>query len=560
MDAPLNPSDSETPTGAEAGASVPPSDLLDSRSSHTTETRSSEAVRSTSPPLAVVRGMKNAAALRVVAEKAQASTRVAAIAAGSTDSSWRNVYRRKIVLTDTAIVLLAVSAAHVIRFGPDGGGISYGFAVERADLLSMALALCWLSALVLIQSRELTVMGSGPEEYRRVIAATGWLFGGIAAVSLFLQAGIPRGYLALALPIGLVGLLFGRRFWRRRLAASRGRGDCTSNVVVIGSRTSVESIGRRFDSARNAGYRVVGACIPGHHGSPDAVDVGGRVVPVLGNENSIDAAIDSSMADTFLVASIEQLGHTRMRDLSWRLESRKMNLVVLPGMVDIVGQRLKICPLDGFPLLHIARAKYDGAARNGKSAFDFLLAVLALVVLTPILALAAVAIKLDDGGPVFFRQERVGRRGQHFKIWKLRTMKVDAEAEISSARATAGQTSAVFYKSASDTRITSMGRFLRRTSIDEIPQLFNVLRGEMSIVGPRPLVPGEGSRVAHFVERRTLVKPGLTGLWQVSGRSDVSEEERIRLDHYYVDNWSAVQDLMIIWKTVAAVVKSDGAY
>lgn len=475
--------------------------------------------------------------------------------------AWKDGYRRRVLVTDTVIVSLSVGIAQLIRFGPEDSGISYGFAFERASLLSVVLAVFWLLALALIRSRELELIGTGPDEYRRVIVATGWLFGGVGVVSLLLQAGIARGYLALALPIGLAGLLYGRRFWRRRLAKARSRGECTSDVIVIGSRTSVESIGKRFDKAKDAGYRVVGACVPGGGGSIDnVVDLGERDVPILGDENSIDAAISSTMADTFVVAAVEQLGYERMRDLTWKLEARKINLIVLPGMVDIVGQRLKIRPIDSFPLLHVAHARYDGLAHNGKWAFDFLLAALALVMFAPIIVLAAVAIKLEDGGPVYFRQERVGLRGQHFRIWKLRTMRVDADKEIATVKEAAGQSHAVFYKSAVDARVTRIGRFLRKTSIDEMPQLFNVLRGEMSIVGPRPLVPGEGSQVAHFIERRTLVKPGLTGLWQVSGRSGVSEDERIRLDHYYVDNWSAVQDLMIIWKTVAVVVKSDGAY
>jgi lipopolysaccharide/colanic/teichoic acid biosynthesis glycosyltransferase len=173
---------------------------------------------------------------------------------------------------------------------------------------------------------------------------------------------------------------------------------------------------------------------------------------------------------------------------------------------------------------------------------------------------AAAAIMIDSGGPVLFRQERVGRRGERFRIFKFRTMVVDAENVRDAARASAADTGRVFYKSAADARITKAGRWLRATSIDELPQLLNVLSGSMSIVGPRPLVPGEGESVQHFVERRSLVKPGMTGLWQVSGRSDVSEEERIRLDHSYVDNWSCVMDLAIVWRTVRAVLKREGAY
>jgi lipopolysaccharide/colanic/teichoic acid biosynthesis glycosyltransferase len=170
------------------------------------------------------------------------------------------------------------------------------------------------------------------------------------------------------------------------------------------------------------------------------------------------------------------------------------------------------------------------------------------------------AIKLDDGGPVFFRQDRVGHLGKRFRVFKLRTMSVDAEARKEAEQATTTNSGAVFFKSATDSRITRVGRFLRATSVDELPQLFNVLGGSMSLVGPRPLVPGEGDSIEHFVEHRGLVKPGMTGLWQISGRSSVSDEDRIRLDHSYVDNWSCVDDMLIVWRTVRVVLKRQGAY
>jgi exopolysaccharide biosynthesis polyprenyl glycosylphosphotransferase len=237
-----------------------------------------------------------------------------------------------------------------------------------------------------------------------------------------------------------------------------------------------------------------------------------------------------------------------------------VDMIVVPGMTDIAGPRLKLRPLDNLPLFHIAKPRHTGVAVYPKRAFDLCAGTAALIALVPVVIAAAVAIKLDDGGPVFFRQERVGLQGRRFRIWKFRTMSTDAEAAKEAERARAGSADSIFFKSAADSRITRVGRFLRRTSLDEVPQLLNVIGGSMSIVGPRPLVPGEGESVSHFVERRSLVKPGMTGLWQVSGRSNVSAEERIRLDHSYVDNWSPVTDLVIVWRTVRAVLKRDGAY
>ena len=214
-------------------------------------------------------------------------------------------------------------------------------------------------------------------------------------------------------------------------------------------------------------------------------------------------------------------------------------------MTDMAGPRLKLRPIDNLPLFHVARPRHDGPPKYGKRLFDLVFGTVALAVASPVLLAAAVAIKLDNGGPVFFRQDRVGYQGRLFRIIKFRTMTVDAEEMKAQERASAHTERRVFFKSAEDSRITRVGKLLRSTSIDELPQILNVLAGSMSIVGPRPLVPGEGESVEHFVQRRALVNLGMTGLWQVSGRSDVSDEERIRLDHSYVDNWSVVR----IWSS-----------
>jgi len=171
----------------------------------------------------------------------------------------------------------------------------------------------------------------------------------------------------------------------------------------------------------------------------------------------------------------------------------------------------------------------------------------------------AAAVKLHDGGPVFFRHERVGLRGRHFRVLKFRSMTPGANRQVDKVRQDTGTTESVFFKAADDPRITPIGRFIRRTSLDELPQLLNVLGGQMSIVGPRPLVPGEGASIESFVERRILVKPGITGLWQVSGRSDLSPDQRIRMDFYYVENWSLAADLVLIGKTVGTVLSGKGA-
>jgi exopolysaccharide biosynthesis polyprenyl glycosylphosphotransferase len=219
-------------------------------------------------------------------------------------------------------------------------------------------------------------------------------------------------------------------------------------------------------------------------------------------------------------------------------------------------------PVAGLPLIHVERPTYSGPTRVVKSAFDMVGAVLLLILFSPFMLAIAAVVKLDSPGPVFFRQERVGVDGTRFRMAKFRTMRVDAEAMLDELRR-AQETDAgneVLFKIKNDPRITRVGRFLRRYSLDEIPQLFNVVSGEMSLVGPRPPLAAEVAQYQNEVHRRLLVRPGMTGLWQVSGRSDLSWEETVRLDLSYVENWSITGDLMILFKTAKAVLSSSGAY
>jgi exopolysaccharide biosynthesis polyprenyl glycosylphosphotransferase len=433
--------------------------------------------------------------------------------------------------------------------------------LTRLTATSLILAIAWFVALGVLESRDISLVGVGNEEYRRVVSATMWIFGAVAVVSLVLQIQVSRGYLVIALPVGLVGLVVGRHLLRRNLVKRRNRGEFITRVVVLGSADSVDVLCTHLGRSTPAGYSVAAACIPGFKGElGEHVATPAGLVPVLGDQDSVEVALRVTGADALAVAAVEQLGHDNMRKLAWRLDSLGVDMIVIPGMTDVAGPRLKLRPIDNLPLFHVARPRHDGPPKYGKRLFDLVFGTLALAAAWPVLLAVAVAIKLDDGGPVFFRQDRVGYQGRLFRIIKFRTMTVDAEEKKAQERDSAHTEPRVFFKSAEDSRITRIGKLLRSTSIDELPQILNVLAGSMSIVGPRPLVPGEGESVEHFVQRRALVNPGMTGLWQISGRSDVSDEERIRLDHSYVDNWSVVQDLVIVCRTLRAVLKREGAY
>ena len=241
------------------------------------------------------------------------------------------------------------------------------------------------------------------------------------------------------------------------------------------------------------------------------------------------------------------------------MEKLDVDLVVAPGMVDVAAPRMSVWLVGGQSLIHVEKPQYSGAKRFDKRAFDVVFSLMVLLAAAPVLLAAALAIKLTSPGPVFYLSQRVGLDGVPFRMVKFRSMVVDADKKLADI-AHLNESDGVLFKIRQDPRVTSVGRFLRRYSIDELPQFFNVLRGEMSVVGPRPPLPKEAEAYDLTTRRRLLVRPGITGLWQVSGRSDLSWADSVRLDLSYVENWSMAGDLGIAASTLKAVVASSGAY
>lgn len=475
--------------------------------------------------------------------------------------AWEQQYLRGLRMTDTLAVTSAVAIAQWARTASDTTFAAWGSAHLRYTLISLILTIVWISFLAIDRTRSPRVVGSGPEEYRRVVASTGRLFGLVAIGSLLLKFDLGRGYLAIAFSVGLLGILFGRRMWRRRIVAKRVKGQLQTSIILIGSREAVAEADSSFAKDPGSGYRVVGACVPNFNDtSSKHISSGGREIPIYGDESGILEALAISSADTVVVSAAEHLGLTGMRKLVWDLEPFDVDLVVSPGVVDIAGPRLNMRQVSGFPLLHIEKPQYHGAKRFGKKTFDAVFAMLALITALPLIAVAALMIKLDSPGPVFYKSERIGLGGVPFRMYKLRSMIVDADSKMSALMHTNEMAGGVLFKLREDPRVTRVGTWLRRYSLDELPQFLNVLRGEMSVVGPRPPLSRETAVYDDHARRRLLVKPGLTGLWQIGGRSDLAWDEAVRLDLLYVENWSLVQDLLIVAKTMRAVTKGDGAY
>jgi exopolysaccharide biosynthesis polyprenyl glycosylphosphotransferase len=302
------------------------------------------------------------------------------------------------------------------------------------------------------------------------------------------------------------------------------------------------------------GLTVVAACLTG---AWDNRTVAG--VPVVGGLNDVAIAVCRCGVDTVAVLSCNEIDGVTLRQLAWELEKTGTDLCVAPALLDVAGPRTTIRPIAGLTLLHVDHPQLSGLRQVLKGIFDRVVAGIALVLLSPLFAALAVAIRLSDNGPVLFTQPRAGKQGRIFKIYKFRTMVVDAEQRRAELRANI-ESDSVLFKMRRDPRVTAIGARLRKWSVDELPQLINVIRGEMSLVGPRPHPLDEAARYADDVRRRLVVKPGLTGLWQVSGRSDLSWEDSVRLDLRYVENWSFALDLQILWKTFSVIFRGSGAY
>lgn len=419
----------------------------------------------------------------------------------------------------------------------------------------LAIMFVWFVVLVAQGAYAERHFGGGPDEFRSVALASVITAGLVGMTCYLFQLPLSRGFVLLTFALG-TPLLLAERYVIRKVAHELRRGGrLLHRVIAVGGPSGISEVVEALRRDQYVGYKVVGACLPaGITAEPERFPV-----PILGSVEDTRRLCDEVGADTVLVTRGGYATSHELRKTAWALEGSDIDLIVVPSLTDIAGPRIHMRPVAGLPLLHVEQPQASEAGGMPKRVFDVALASLALLVLSPVLLVVAVLVKLQDGGPVFFRQPRVGRGGDVFGMLKFRSMVVDAEARLAELRHQ-NEFDDVLFKMKEDPRITRVGRFLRRYSIDELPQLVNVIRGEMSLVGPRPPLSSEVDRYAVDVHRRLLVRPGLTGLWQVSGRSGLSWDESVRLDLYYVDNWSMTSDLVIIAKTVRAVLGSDGAY
>jgi exopolysaccharide biosynthesis polyprenyl glycosylphosphotransferase len=457
---------------------------------------------------------------------------------------WLPRYVMALLVLDVLAIVIGGSFSWLVRFDTLGGNI-YGVAYF---LVLLGTTPAWLLAMATARSYEGRYLGIGSEEFRRVANAAARFTALVAIVVYLFRLEIARGLLVVALPAATLLALTFRYLARRALHRIRQSGGASHRVLVVGEGQSRDVLTTRLTSAPHCGLRVVGVCRP-------LIDLPGGNVSV----DHVRKYVKSFKADTVAIAQSPSVQPEVLRQIAWSLEGCGVDLLVAPAMTDVAGPRVSIRPVSGLPLLQVTEPEFTGVRRLAKSAFDLMGASLALLLVSPLFLMLAIAVRLSSEGPVFFRQVRIGRNGREFVMFKFRSMYADAEQRLAELKASNDHGDGVLFKMRNDPRITKVGKFLRRFSLDELPQLINVLFGQMSLVGPRPPLPSEVAMYANHVHRRLLVKPGLTGLWQVSGRSDLDWDETVRLDLYYVENWSVALDAEIVWKTIWAVLRGSGA-
>ncbi len=433
-----------------------------------------------------------------------------------------------------------VYGTQIVWFGTGNAQLSLlrdlRFTAVSYWLTSAILVALWLLALSLADTRTPGVVGTGMTEYVRVIDSSLVLFGVIAIVAFLFRVDIARGYLLISLPAGILLLLLVRWLWRQWLVAKRRVGKCASGVILIGSPASVAQVGHELQQRRDTGYLVVGACLP-----PDDHEAGipttDADIPVLGTFDDLTRVLADTGADTVLVTSSDALPPEKVKQISWSLEAGRQHLLLAPGIADVAGPRIHTRPVSGLPLVHVETPRFSPGQRFGKRMSDLIVSLISVVVISPLLGILALAVKLSSPGPVCVRETRIGYHGRPFTMLAFRTAREDDDGTVP----------------------TALGRWMHRHTLDDLPQLFNVIGGTMSLVGPRPPLPGEVETYTDASLRRFLVKPGITGLSQISGRENLAWEDAVRLDLSYVENWSLAGDVAIVIKSAKAALLGRAA-
>ncbi|MCF6508458.1 sugar transferase [Blastococcus sp. MG754426] len=466
--------------------------------------------------------------------------------------AWRSRYVRRLVALDVASAIAAGVLGQIAETQPVSGSMDL---VGSLVTVLVIFPLLWAGAMLVARAYEERFLWIGAEEFRRVFFAAAMLLATIGTVSWAFRLELARGFAIVALPVALLLTMGHRMAQRSWLHGERRHGKFQQTAIIVGHRGGVAALHAQLDRAKEHGYQVIGCCVPAG-GSSDTFDG----LPVLGSLDSVVDVVRAYEVDTVAVLPCPELDGSALRQLGWDLEDTQAELLLAPAVTEVAGPRVRIRPVAGLPLMHVERPEFTGHRRIVKNVFDRSAALFGILLISPVLVVLALAVKLTSRGPVFYKHERIGQGGQPFEVYKFRSMVPDADKLVDTLFEESNEGNDVQFKMKRDPRVTRVGAVMRRYSLDELPQLFNVLNGSMSLVGPRPHVTREVEQYGFDMRRRLLVKPGITGLWQVSGRSDLSWDDSVRIDVRYVENWTLSFDLMILWKTVGAVLRGSGAY
>lgn len=450
--------------------------------------------------------------------------------------------------------------AFLLDAGILGTGISmYTWAMIQAGHLydrvetpvtAVILVVSWLLLILMRGGYEARFLGIGSEEFKRVVSASMTLLAAISVAAYVFPVAPPLRLVLPSLVIGLMLVLLGRWLLRVWLGRQRVAGRFQQSTLIVGDRLRAADLAEAFANDPVAGFTVVGVVQP-----PPAAGAPATVDDWLAD---VMSWISTHNVHAVAVAESTAVDPDLVRRLAWQLEGPRIDLLVSPALSDVAGPRVSARPAAGLPLLHLDEPSLTGPKRALKRMVDLAVAVPTLLLLSPVLLVVAVAIKLDSLGRVLYLSDRIGRSGETFRCVKFRTMIVGADSMREDVIGDPDDEISDRYRE--DPRVTRVGHHLRRWSLDELPQLLNVITGSMSLVGPRPMLPSELALLGDEENRRHLTKPGLTGLWQISGRKETSWEERMRLDLHYIETWSIALDLVIIAKTAKAVISGHGAY
>lgn len=482
-------------------------------------------------------------------------TAVSATSVRKAGAAWIATHINLLRTTDSLLVAGAVLLGYLLS----NVGFAPGTESDKAGVLAAAtVTALWALSLEVYRTRDSKVLGVGADEYKRVASATLRIFGLMAICAVVFSVHGGTAFVTVSLPLGLIALTGNRWIFRRRLSREKAKGRHLSRAIVVGEPEEVRYVVQQVARKSGSVYKILGVCLPGARRGA-ALRVDGQQIPVLSSTDDIARTARLADADAVIVAGPLPGGNRFIRELGWKLEECAAEMVLAATLTNVAGPRIHWRPVEGLPLMHVDIPQYSGAKHALKRVMDVVMALTALLVLSPLLLVLALIVRLDSVGPMFFRQERVGKDGKTFGMFKFRSMVVDAEAQVA-ALDRHNEGAGVLFKLRDDPRVTQCGRWMRKYSLDELPQLWNVVLGHMSMVGPRPPLDREVNGYERHTHRRLLIKPGITGLWQINGRSDLAWDEAVRLDLYYVENWSIAGDLLILWRTFRAVIKPSGAY